>query len=101
MNLTEKQDIIDHLLDYINEQGGNPVIWHIGLCEEPYGLTLNIVKRTSHFWMYIETGSNHIAKEVVDYCKNKVGLISDCNNNNENSIGKVIYIYTKSNNQPT
>lgn len=72
--------------------------WHIGLCDEPYGLTLNLVKRTSNCWMYIETGTHQTAQEVINYCTNKIGFIPDFSNSNKtaaNNSGRIIYIYRK------
>ncbi len=98
MGMIDKNEIIRHVREYIREQGGNQGIWYIGQCEEAYGISLNIVKRTSNFWMYIETCSSEVAGEVMDYCINSIGLTADACTSIKNKTGKIVYLYKKENN---
>ena len=97
MSLIEKQEIIENLTSYIKEKGQNDATWYVGLCEEAYGLTLNIIKRTSKFWMYFETGSPETALEIYNYCTKNLRLIGYDSIKTSNTNHKVIYIHKKNN----
>ena len=92
--MIDKDKIIKHFEEYIKEQNSNYGIWYIGQCNEPHGIILNIVKRTSSNWMYIETGSSQIAQEVMDYFVNTIGLAIE-NQRDSFGTGKIVYVYKK------
>ena len=93
--LVRIQEIIEYFTDYIQQKNDSDGIWHIGICQEAHDIVFEALKRSSQQWMYIETGSYQIAKEVLDHfvCKGKAKR--DMRNINSNETGSVIYVYRK------
>ena len=97
MDKIDKNEIIKQLQEYIDGQNSGNNIWHIGQCEEPHCITLNIVKRISNNWMYIETGSGKTAQEIVNFFIDTNGL--SCDNRTDNAKGNIVYVYSKKTNK--
>jgi hypothetical protein len=92
----DKNEIIKVIKEYIQKQGSNDGAWYVGKCEEPHSIVLTVVTRTSQNWMYIESDSCEIAKEVLDFCINSIGLASEENKDFDTNKGNIIFIYKKS-----
>ncbi len=93
--MIDKNELIKDIEEYIHEQGDNNGVWYVGLCEEPNSVILNVIKRTSRNWMYIETGSHKIAREVLDFCTNTIGIEMEKDKSRDTKKGKVIYVYKR------
>ena len=93
--LVRTQEIIDYLTDYIKQKNDDNSVWYIGICQEAHDIVFEALKRTSQFWIYIETGSPQVAHEVLDHfvCTKKAKR--DIRNLNPNNIASVVYIYRK------
>ena len=92
--MIDKDKIIKHFVEYMWEQSSNYGIWHIGQCNEPHCVILNIIKRTSSDWMYIETGSSQIGKEVMEYFVNTIELAIE-NRRDSFGTGKLFVLIKK------
>ena len=69
--------IIDDINNYIQKVGGSYSDWYVGIGEDAQDIVLNIHKVNSNFWMYKETESPQIAREVVNYFVNTLGTDGD------------------------
>ena len=99
--LVRTQEIIDYLTDYIQQKNDDNNIWFIGICQEAHDIVFEALKRSSQFWMYIETGSPQVAKEVLDYFVSTKRAKRDLRNLNPKDIASVIYVYQKQTSIPT
>ena len=93
--LARTQEIIEYLTDYIKQKNDNNSVWYIGICQEAHDIIFEALKRTSQFWMYIETGSPQIANEVSDHFVSTNKAKRDLRNLNPNNIASVVYVYRK------
>ena len=93
--LTKTQEIIEYIADYIQQKNDDNSIWHIGICQEAHDIVFEALKRSSQFWMYIETDSQTIAKEVVEHFVNNNQLRKDIRKTQSNEMGSVVYVYRK------
>lgn len=93
--LTKTQEIIEYIADYIQQKNDDNSVWHIGICQEAHDIVFEALKRSSQFWMYIETDSQTIAKKVVEHFVNKNQLRKDIRKNQSDEIGSVVYVYRK------
>jgi hypothetical protein len=93
--LNTAHEIIEYLKDYILQKGGNNSIWYVGTCQGQHDFTLYAVKISSQFWLYIETGSPQITREVLENCVNTVGLNRDASSTDQTENDRIVYIYKK------
>jgi hypothetical protein len=93
--LVRTQEIIDYLSDYIKQKNDDMSIWYIGICQEAHDIVFEALKRTSQSWMYIETGSHQVAREVLDHFVDTKKAKKDIRNLNPNNIASVVYVYRK------
>jgi hypothetical protein len=93
--LIRTQGAIEHLKDYIQQRGGNYSVWYVGICQGSHDIIFDVLKMSSQFWMYIETDSPQIAREVLDYFVNTVGANRDAGSANPDGIARVVYVYNK------
>jgi hypothetical protein len=93
--LVRTQEIIDYLTDYIEQKNDDNCIWYIGVCQEAHDIIFEALKRTSQFWMYIETGSHLVAHEVLDHFIETKKAKRDIRNLNLNNVASVVYVYRK------
>ncbi len=89
------QEIIEYLTDYIKQKNDDNSIWYIGICQEAHDIVFEALKRTSQFWMYIETGSPQVANEVLDHFVGKKKAKRDIRNLNPSNVASVVYVYRK------
>jgi hypothetical protein len=89
------QEIIDNMRTYIEERGGNYSDWHAGLCQEIQNIIINIYRVNSRCWTYCETPSPQVAKEVLNYCINTLGIAGDVNTQEADSFSRIVYVYKK------
>ncbi|MFC1780732.1 hypothetical protein ACFLZ8_00520 [Planctomycetota bacterium] len=87
------QETIEHIKDYIQQKGQNNSIWHIGICQEAHDIIFEALKRSSQFWMYIETGSPQIANDVIEHFIKSGQLSKDNLNLKKKDLASVVYIY--------
>lgn len=90
-----EQEIIDNIKNYVQDRGGSYSRWCIGIAGEPHDVVLQAHAGRSLFWMYQETGSPQIARAVVDYLVNIVGIDGGTGKRGLDDTGSVIYIYKK------
>ncbi len=93
--LVRTQEIIEYLTDYIQQKNEDDGIWHIGICQEAHDIIFEALKKSSQFWMYIETDSHTVAKEVLEHFVNTGKARKDKRNTQINNIESVIYVYKK------
>ncbi len=93
--LVRTQEIIEYLTDYIQQKSDDNSVWHIGICQEAHDIIFEALKRSSQFWMYIETDSHIVAKEVLEHFVNTGKVRKDIRNIQTNDTNSVIYIYKK------
>jgi hypothetical protein len=93
--LVRTKEIIDYLMDYIQQKNADDGIWHIGICQEAHDIIFEALKRSSQFWMYIETDSHKVAKEVLEHLVNTGKLKKDLRNVQTNDNDSLIYVYKK------
>ena len=86
--------IIDDIKSYIQKNGGGYNAWYVGISEDVQDILLNIHKINSNFWMYKDTESPQIAREVVNYFLTTLGTDGDMGGGD--SSGYMIYVYRKS-----
>lgn len=90
------QEIIEHIADYIQRKGQDgDGIWHIGACQEAHDIIFEALKRSSRFWMYIETGSPKIANDVIDHFVTTSQANKDNLNIKKKDLSSVVYIYKR------
>jgi hypothetical protein len=89
------KEIIDYLTDYIKHKNDDNSNWYIGICQEAHDIVFEALKRTSQFWMYIETGSPQIAQEVLDHFTGTNKAKKDIRNLDTKDIASVVYVYKK------
>jgi len=99
--LVRTQEIIEYLTDYIQQKNDKNTVWHIGICQEAHDIVFEALKRSSQFWMYIETRSPQVAKEVLDHFVSTGKAKRDMRNINPNEIASVVYVYRKQRAAPT
>lgn len=93
--LDRTQEIIEYLTDYIQQKDDDNSVWHIGICQEAHDIVFEALKRSSQFWIYIETGSPIVAKEVLEYFVNLGKVKKEVRNIQPYEIGSVVYVYRK------
>lgn len=89
------QEIIDNIRTYIEEGGGNYSDWYAGVCQEVQDIILKVYQTDSRCWTYCDTPSPQVAKEVLDYCVNMLGIAGDVNTRNADSFSRVVYVCKK------
>jgi hypothetical protein len=93
--LVRTQEIIEYIADYIQQKSQEDGIWHIGICQEAHDIIFEALKKSSQYWMYIETDSHTVAKEVLGHFVKTGKAREDKRNTQTNSIDSVIYVYKK------
>lgn len=98
--IVKKQEIIDYLTDYFQQNNDDNCLWYIGVCQEAHDIVFEAIKKSSQFWMYIETGSPQVAKNVLDHIVSTKKAKNDLRNLNPNELASVIYVYRKQRSKP-
>lgn len=93
--LVRTQEITEYLIDYIQHKNDNNSIWCIGICQEAHDIIFEALKRSSQHWMYIETGSPQVAREVLNQFVSTKKAKRDIRNQNLSNVASVVYIYRK------
>lgn len=93
--LVKTQEITEYLIDYIKQKNDDNNVWYIGICQEAHDIVFEALKRSSQFWMYIETGSPQVANEVLDHIVSTKKAKRDIRNLNPNDGVSVVYVYRK------
>lgn len=99
--LIKTQEAIEQIKDYIQQRGGNYNFWYVGICQGAHDIIFDVLKMSSQFWMYIETESPQIAKEVLDYFVNTVGAKKDAGSTDHYEISSTVYVYKKAHTSQT
>jgi hypothetical protein len=89
------QETIDDIQTYIEERGGKYSDWYIGACQEVQDIILKMYQANSRGWTYCETPSPQVAKEVLGYCVNTLGIAGDVNIRDVDSLSRVVYVYKR------
>lgn len=92
---TRTQEIIEYIADYIQQKHDDKSVWYIGICQEAHDIVFEALKRSSQFWMYIETDSQAIAQEVIEHFVNNDRLRKDVRKSQSDKMGSVVYVYRK------
>lgn len=93
--LTRTQEIIEYITDYIQQKNEDHSVWYIGICQEAHDIIFEALKRSSQYWMYIETGSPQIADKVMSHFIGTKKAKKDTRNTNHTATASVIYVYRK------
>jgi hypothetical protein len=88
-------EIIDFLKDYIQQRNDEHSIWHIGIGEEAHDIVFEALKRSSQYWMYIETGSPQAAQKILEYFIDNNIAKNDKRGFQQNEMSSLIYVYRK------
>jgi hypothetical protein len=88
-------EIIEFLKDYIQQRNDEHSVWHIGIGKEAHDIVFEALKRSSQFWMYIETGSSQAAKEILNYFIDNNIAKKDTQGFHRNEMSSLIYVYRK------
>lgn len=88
-------EIIEFLKDYIQQRNDEHSIWHIGIGEEAHDIVFEALKRSSQFWMYIETGSHQAAEKILEHFINNNIAKEDTRTFHRNEMSSLIYVYRK------
>jgi hypothetical protein len=96
MNVPSKtQKIINDIKSYIDERGADYVKWYVGICTDPYGNDFVACTMRSLCWMYVETGSSQITKEVATHFINSLGTDGDVGGLATDNVSTIVYVYKK------
>ena len=93
--LVRTQEITEYLIDYIHQKNEDNSVWYIGICQEAHDIVFEALKRSSQYWMYIETGSPQVAQEVLDQFVSTKKAKRDIRNQNLSNVASVVYVYRK------
>jgi len=91
----DKQTIINDIEAHIKKQGGTPSSWYTGITSD-INQRLHSdhnVPPKKHWYMYRETSSDSIAREIEDYFVNTYGTDGGSGGGDEDS--KYVYSYLK------
>lgn len=92
MRITE---IIEFLKDYIQQRNDEHSTWYIGIGEEAHDIVFEALKRSSQYWMYIETGSPQAAQKILKYFIDNNLAKKDKQGFRRNKLSSLIYVYRK------
>jgi hypothetical protein len=96
MNVPSKtQKIINDIKNYIDERGTDYAEWYVGICADPYGNDFVTRKMGSLYWMYVETGSPQIARDVAIYCVKSLKTDGDMRGQATDNVSTIVYAYKK------
>ena len=93
--LVRTQEITEYLIDYIKQKNDDNSVWYIGNCQEAHDIVFEALKRSSQYWMYIETGSSQVANEVLGHIVSIKKAKRDIRNLNPTDGASVVYVYRK------
>lgn len=96
MNVPSKtQKIIDDIKNYIDARGADYAEWYVGICADPYGNDFITRKMRSLYWMYVETGSPQIARDVTTHFVSSLGTDGNVGGSPTDNVSTIVYVYKK------
>ena len=93
--LSKTQEIISDIKNYIDERGADYAKWYVGICANPYGNDFITCKMRSLYWMYIETGSPQIARDVAIHFVTSLGTDGDVGDPVTANVSTIVYVCKK------
>ena len=89
------QEIISNIKNYIDERGADYAKWYVSICADPYGNDFITCKMHSLYWMYVETGSSQIARDVAIHFITSLGADGNVGGSPTDSVSTIVYVYKK------
>jgi hypothetical protein len=93
--LSKTQEIISDIKNYIDERGADYAKWYVGICADPYGNDFITCKMRSLYWMYVETGSSQIARDVAIHFVTSLGADGNVGGSPTDNVSTIVYVYKK------
>jgi hypothetical protein len=95
-NVPDKtQEIISDIKNYIHARGENYAEWYVGICADPYGNDFITRKMCSFYWMYVETGSSQITRDVATHFVTSLGTDGDMGGPAMANVSTIVYVCKK------
>jgi hypothetical protein len=92
---SKTQEIISDIKNYMDERGANYAEWYVGICADPYGNDFATRKKHSMYWMYVESGSPQIARDVATHFVSSLGTDGDVGNPATANVSTIVYVCRK------
>ncbi len=89
------QEIISDIKNYIDARGENYAEWYVGICADPYSKDFATRIMRSLYWMYVETGSPQIARDVAIHFVSSLGTDGCVGSPATANVSTIVYVCKK------